>query len=245
MRAARLRDGDGTVPGVLAYLVAILIAVVIVPLTHGRFDRLARLRFARPWLFVTGVGIQIALEFVPIPRDRFEDLGVALLLASYVAILAFCISNIRMRGMELIAIGIALNALVIALNVGMPYRVADGLTRETTVKHRPLRPGDVATVLADRITVGAPVSAAISVGDIVLALGIVELAYAGSRRRRRVERTRTRGVPPFETTGEQTIVDLTATGEIDLPAAEAAADQADAAAGAATTRSSASRTRGS
>ena len=232
-------------PSVLASLVAIVLAIVIVPLTHGRFDRLAHLRVARPWLFFTGVGLQIALEFVPIPRARFEDLGVALLLASYVALLAFCVSNIRMRGMELIAIGIALNAVVIALNVGMPYRVADGLPRETTVKHRPERPGDVATVLADGMTVGEPFRAAISVGDIVLALGIVELAYAGSRRRRRVDRTRPRAAPPFEMTGEHAIVDLTATGEIDLRREEAADAQAADTTGATTTRSSASSTRGS
>ena len=108
--AARRTGPDGTVPGVLAYVVAIAVALVIVPLTHGRFDRLAQIRFARPWLFFVGVGIQIALELVPIPRARFDDLGLALLLASYVALLAFCVSNLRMRGMELIALGIALNA---------------------------------------------------------------------------------------------------------------------------------------
>jgi hypothetical protein len=236
-------DG-GTVPGVLVYLVAILVAIAIVPLTHGRFDRLARIRFARPWLFVVGVGLQIALEFVPIPRARVEDLGVAVLLASYVALLAFCISNIRMRGMELIALGIALNAVVIALNLGMPYRVADGLTRETAVKHRPIRPGDVATVLADRITVGPPFRVAISVGDIVLGIGIVELVYAGSRRRR-VDRGRRGGSPPFEMTGEHPVVDLTDTGEIDVRTAEAEEAQAAEPARTRATRSSASSTRGS
>jgi hypothetical protein len=234
------------VPGVLAYVVAIALALVIVPLTHGRFDRLAQIRFARPWLFFVGVGIQIALELVPIPRARFDDLGLALLLASYVALLAFCVSNLRMRGMELIALGIALNALVIALNMGMPYRVADGLPRQTTVKHRPIRSGDVATVLADRITIGAPFHAAMSVGDIVLSIGIVELAYAGSRRRRRVDRTRPRANPPFEMTGEHPVIDLTTTGEIDLREPRGpAAPQTPAPTGTPTTRSSASRTRGS
>ena len=58
--------------------------------------------------------------------------------------------------------------------------------------------------LSDQIVIGDPVDAAISIGDIVLAVGIVELAYFGSRRPRR------RGHPAA------TAIDLTAADEIDL-----------------------------
>jgi hypothetical protein len=122
-------------------------------------------------------------------------------LLSYVALLGFCASNLRTRGIELIGLGIALNAIVIALNLGMPYKVADGLTRETTVKHRPTRDADIAVFLSDQIVIGDPVDAAISIGDIVLAVGIVELAYVGSRRPRR---------------GRGRVLDLNAADEIDL-----------------------------
>ncbi|MGZ4675550.1 MAG: DUF5317 family protein [Acidimicrobiia bacterium] len=233
----------------LAYVVAILLAIAVVPLTHGRFDRLAAVRFSRPWLLAVGLGLQITLELVDLPRARFEDAGVGILLLSYLALLAFAASNIRLRGMELITLGIALNALVIALNLGMPYRVADGLPRETTVKHRPERASDIAVVLSDRLTIGAPLRAAISIGDLVLAAGLVELAYAGSRRRRTPERgPRPRRPPPFElSTDEHTVVELTDTGEIDLrdtvePRREPA-DQPTGSASGATTRSSASSTR--
>jgi hypothetical protein len=114
------------------------------------------------------------------------------------------------------------NALVIALNLGMPYKVADGLPRETTAKHRPTRDSDIAVFLSDQIVFGDPVNAAISIGDIVLAVGIVELAYVGSRRPRRRGRTR--------------VVDLTAVDEIDLREPQPTAS-------AVTTRSKASSTR--
>jgi hypothetical protein len=187
---------------VLAYLVAIVVAIVVIPVTNGSLTRLAELRFRRAWLLAVGLALQILLEVVDLAPARYDDVGVAILLLSYVALLGFCASNLRTRGMELIGLGIALNAIVIALNLGMPYKVANGLPRETTVKHRPTRDSDIAVVLSDQIVFGDPVHAAISVGDIVLAVGIVELAYFGSRRPRRRGRSR--------------VLDLTAADEIDL-----------------------------
>jgi hypothetical protein len=208
---------------VLAYVVAIVVAIVVVAVTNGSITRLAEVRFRRAWLLVLGLVLQVVLDFADLPKARYEDVGVAILLASYLALLGFCASNLRTRGMELIGLGIALNATVIALNLGMPYRVADGLPRETTVKHRPTRDDDVAVFLSDQIVIGDPLDAAISVGDIVLALGIVELAYVGSRRPRR------RG-------SAHRVVDLTPGDEIDLRDRQPAGVTA-------TTRSKASSTR--
>jgi len=191
------------VPQVLAYAIAIVVAILVVPLTSGSFTRLAEVRFRRAWLLVVGLALQIGLEYVDLARARYDDVGVAVLLLSYVALLGFCASNLRTRGIELIGLGIALNAIVIALNLGMPYKVSDGIERETTVKHRPTRADDVAVFLSDQIVIGEPVDAAISIGDIVLAVGIVELAYSGSRRRRRP------GVPTR-------VIDLAGADEIDL-----------------------------
>ena len=174
----------------LAYAIALAVAVAIVPITGGTFARLAELQFRRAWLLAVGLAIQIGLGVVDLPRSRYEDLGLALLLLSYTALLGFCASNLRTRGFVLIGIGIALNAFVIALNAGMPYRATGDLRRETTVKHRPTRDSDLAVVLSDQIVIAGPVGAAISVGDLVIAAGIVELAYVGSRRRRRIPKRR-------------------------------------------------------
>jgi len=205
---------------VLAYVVAIVVAIIVIPVTNGSITRLAEVRFRRVWLLVLGLALQVVVTVVDLPRARYEDLGVGILLVSYVALLGFCASNLRTRGIELIGIGIALNALVIALNLGMPYKVADGIPRETTVKHRPTRSTDVAVFLSDQIVIGDPFDAAISIGDIVLGVGVVELAYNGSRRPRR------RG---------SRVIDLTEADEIDLRDRQAGA--------AVTTRSKASSTR--
>ena len=207
---------------VLAYVVAIVVAIVVVPLTNGSFSRLADVRFRRAWLLAVGLALQIVLEVVELAPARYDDVGVAILLTSYLALLGFCASNLRTRGIELIGLGIALNAVVIALNLGMPYKVADGLPRETTVKHRPTRDSDVAVFLSDQIVFGDPVDAAISIGDVALAVGIVELAYVGSRRPRR--------------RGRGHVIDLTAADEIDLREPQTVASTV-------TTRSKASSTR--
>ena len=112
---------------------------------------------------------------------------------SYVFILAFCLTNIWTRGFGVIAIGVAMNALVIGLNQSMPTidigndangnRIEKPI--ETTVKHRPERDDDLVKFLDDRILFPEPFDAVVSFGDLVLGVGICELAYFGSRRRRR------------------------------------------------------------
>ena len=89
------------------------------------------------WLLFAGLGLQIVLEFLDLPKARFDDVGLAILLASYVLIIGFGLSNLLLTGMGVITVGIAMNAFVIALNQGMPYKVPDGVKPETTVKHRP------------------------------------------------------------------------------------------------------------
>ncbi len=92
--------------------------------------------------------------------------------------------------MGVITVGIAMNAFVIALNQGMPYRVPEGVKRETTVKHRPEKPDDVLPELGDYIVLGSPVDASISFGDLVIAVGLVDLTYRASRRPRRARSRR-------------------------------------------------------
>ena len=172
----------------LAYVIAIAVAVAVVPITNGSFTRLAEMKFSRTWLLAVGLLLQAALSVIDIPKARLEDVGVALLLLSYVCVLAFAACNIRTRGFLLIGAGIALNAAVIALNLGMPYHVVNGIPRETTIKHRPERSTDVLPILSDRMAIGSPLNAALSIGDLLLFAGFVEFAYANSRKVRRIPR---------------------------------------------------------
>ena len=175
------------------FVATIALAIIVIVATKGSFERLGRLRFRVMWLLFVGLAIQIVLEVVEFPKDRIEDVGFAILLCSYVAILGFCFVNRSVRGMTLIAIGVALNVLVIALNQGMPtkddVRERDGrqvhVPIEQTVKHRPEADDDLLGFLGDVITAPRFPNQQFSIGDIVMGLGIVDLCFEGSRVPRR------------------------------------------------------------
>lgn len=174
----------------LVYAIAIVVALLVVPLTGGRLRQLGRIHLRRVWLLFAGLGLQILLEVINLPKARYDDVGLAILLASYVLIIGFGLSNLLLTGMGVITVGIAMNAFVIALNQGMPYRAPVGVKAETTVKHRPEKFDDVLPQLGDYIPLGSPVDASISFGDIVIAVGLVDLCFRATRRPRR---SRSRG----------------------------------------------------
>jgi hypothetical protein len=167
----------------------IALAIIVVVVTKGSVERLGRLRFRMLWLLFLGLAIQIVLEVVDFPKDRIEDVGFAILLLSYACILTFCLLNRSVRGMTIIAIGVALNVLVIALNQGMPTKddVRERGGREVhvpieqTVKHRPQEDDDLLAFLGDVITAPGFPNQQFSIGDIVMGLGIVDLCFEGSR----------------------------------------------------------------
>jgi len=174
---------------VIFFVATIALAIIVVVVTKGSVERLGRLRFRMLWLLFLGLAIQIVLEVVDFPKDRIEDVGFGILLLSYACILAFCLLNRSVRGMTIIAIGVALNVLVIALNQGMPTKddVRERAGREVhvpieqTVKHRPQEDDDLLAFLGDVITAPGFPNQQFSIGDIVMGLGIVDLCFEGSR----------------------------------------------------------------
>jgi Family of unknown function (DUF5317) len=179
------------------------VALVVVLVTQGSFSRLFRLPIQSIWMVLVALAIQLFLAFVALPTDRFDDVGLALVMASYAFLLAFCFVNLRISMMWVIGLGIALNALVIGLNQGMPTADHEVTTRsgrtieepiERTAKHRPESDDDLLPFLGDRLPVPNPVDEVISIGDVVIGLGIILVCYQGSRvrrpaRSRRSERT--------------------------------------------------------
>jgi Family of unknown function (DUF5317) len=175
------------------------VALVVVLVTRGSFSRLFRLPIQSIWMVLVALAIQLFLAFVELPSDRFDDLGFALVMASYTFLLAFCFVNLRISMMWVIGLGIALNALVIGLNQGMPTADHEVTTRsgrtieepiERTAKHRPESDDDLLPFLGDRLRVPNPVDEVISIGDVVIGLGIILVCYQGSRVRRQVRSRR-------------------------------------------------------
>jgi hypothetical protein len=166
---------------VLFTAITLVLALVIALATRGDLGRIAELPFQRLWLLLVGVAIQAGLEFVHVGGGRDPYVPAAVLLVSYACILGFCASNLRITGMGVVLIGIALNATVIALNLGMPYRAPAGHETAASVKHRPERSDDLLAILSDRIVL-PPLRTSISFGDLIIAVGLIDLCYRGSRR---------------------------------------------------------------
>jgi hypothetical protein len=164
--------------------------LLVVLLTRGHISGLAGLRFSGTPILLVGLALQAALEYIDFPKREITTLGYGLLMCSYVLILAFCITNLSLRGFGVIAVGVAMNALVIGLNQGMPTkpigndahgnRVFKPIVQ--TVKHRQSRADDLLGFLGDRILFPKPFDTIVSFGDLVIAVGVCELGYYATRR---------------------------------------------------------------
>ena len=158
-------------------LVLLTVSVaIVVGLIAGRTLRefpTVRLRWA--WLALAGV----VLQFLPTRGTG----AFAILLSSFAVLLVFAILNLRAPGFILIATGLCLNVLVIAVNRGMPVtrealvdsNQVDTLTdlvQHGGAKHRLAGDDTVLLPLADVIGIGEPVNQALSVGDVCVHLGV-------------------------------------------------------------------------
>ena len=160
----------------------------------GSLRSLAEIRLR--WWPLAVIGLAFQLAPVPTLEGSADHwIGVGLLIASYVALLAFVIVNIRLPGFALISVGFALNVLVISLNGGMPvskqalseaYGPGSGtvlteLRASGGAKHHLERPDDVLLPLTDVIALGAPVHLVMSVGDVLFFLGVTWVIAAATR----------------------------------------------------------------
>ena len=141
------------------------------------------------WLALAGV----VLQFIPLSGA----IGIALLYASFAVLITFAIMNVRAQGFTLILIGLALNAVVIVANQGMPVTrealVASGQTDTLPElasdaegqKHFLAGDGTRLLELGDVIALGSPIRQAVSIGDILVHLGIGWFIVMAMRRRDR------------------------------------------------------------
>ena len=164
-------------------LIGVVLAVGISLLRGGRFSSAASNDLHWLPVLVAGLLLQTGLDALA-DRGLVGDAGtVALLLVSEAAVLGFCIRNWDRAGMVLIGLGFTLNVLVILANGGMPVdpdaiRAMGGDPTGMVLagKHHLMDAATALPWLADVIPV-PPIGLIVSVGDIVLVVGMVPFAH--------------------------------------------------------------------
>jgi hypothetical protein len=170
-------------------LITLVITFVAGFVMGGRLSNLGGLSIRWAPLALVGLTMQMVN-----PPGRWP---LVMLLGSFILLSIFALVNIRTAGFGLIAIGVAMNFLVIGANGGMPVSthalVASGqadtvadLTNDADsyVKHHLADEGDVVLWLGDVIALPPPISQAISLGDIFTYGGVGVVIVSGMRRRR-------------------------------------------------------------
>ena len=173
-------------------LLTIILVIAVALLRGGSLRNLATVKLRWLPLVIVGFVLQLLIftPFASSPLIAFATLPIYVLSLALLAI--WVAANWRIPGMTLIAIGLALNVIVIAANGGhMPVfpdsaRLAgqyDMLVAESprTSKHLPMEKDQVRLwLLSDIIAIpqGVPGASVLSVGDLVLTVGIAILCYS-------------------------------------------------------------------
>lgn len=114
------------------------------------------------------------------------DLALPAYIVAFTSVLAVAAANVALVGMPLIALGAAMNLLVVALNGGMPVDAAAlevvGARMPADRLHIPLTGATLLPILADRIPMSIFANV-YSLGDIALAVGGFLVPVATMRRR--------------------------------------------------------------
>jgi MFS family permease len=194
------------------FLSSIVLALIVGALAGGGLPRLADLRLRSLWL----LGLALALRFGA-GLLRQTDIGIDLplgsaFIATYGLIFAWLWMNWRVPGLQVAAVGIALNTLALALNGGqMPIWsaafTAAGFTASALANdpfHFILNAGSVAEfvrqggIFGDVVPIPIPVIRdVVSIGDTLLAVGIFwAIVYSMTRPNAPTRATYTLGVRP-------------------------------------------------
>ena len=173
--------------------VAILVGVLLACVCGAEWSTLADLRLRAAPIAFAALAIQF-LIFTPASPPLADRAEVSLHVASYFLLLVFLVVNIRLPGLWLPALGFALNLLVIAANGGrMPvspeaWRLAGGAAPVSagTSYHNVFLAnsnshlrwfGDVLPIPVQ------PFVNVLSIGDLLLVIGITSFVYRASRAR--------------------------------------------------------------
>jgi hypothetical protein len=155
-------------------LTGVVLSVVVALLRGGKLDRLGDLGLKGLPLAWLALIMRYSVVYL---AGRGFDYGPAVQVAAYLIFCVVLYLNISVPGMKLFAVGSLLNFLVIAANGGaMPVGewalAITGIETMPVGTHSLLLPDTKLAFLADIIPVWAPYAQIISVGDILIVVGI-------------------------------------------------------------------------
>jgi uncharacterized protein DUF5317 len=172
----------------------VILGVIAVVLGLARGGSMAGLAATRlQWMPVLFGGLAIQVVIGVWSPDWLTDNGeLAILVASNALVAVFIAANRRLPGILLAGLGLALNLLVITANGAMP--VSDSAAEMAGIegvpvdaglfKHEHLDDDTILPWIGD--VIGIPVAKeVVSLGDVVLALGIARLIYYQTTSNRR------------------------------------------------------------
>ena len=171
-------------------LLAVPLGVVLGLLLGGRLDRLGQLEFRWPWLAIAGLVVQVLL-FAPAVADRIPpDVGAVIYVLSTAAVLAAVVRNVRTPGMVLVVLGALSNLAAVVANGGVmpttaPALAAAGLAPTDGFSNSAVLADPRLAPLTDIFAIPAafPLANVFSIGDVLIALGIVVVVALAMRRR--------------------------------------------------------------
>jgi hypothetical protein len=174
-------------------LYAIVVGLAIGLLAGGRPARLGDIKFRWSWLFFAGLAVQVVL-FSDAVAEAIGAFGVTVYVLSTAAVAAAVVVNWRIPGIPLIALGAASNLTAILANGGyMPSSAAALAALGRTVKPGYSNSSFVSDpALAPLTDIFAlpswlPWTNVFSIGDVLIAIGVVVVMVTAMRRPSPVE----------------------------------------------------------
>jgi hypothetical protein len=163
-------------------LYAIAAGLLAGSVAGGRIAALADLHIRWLGVAVVGLAFQLVL-FHPILAERVGDLGPALYVASTIAVFAALLRNLSLPGLPIVALGAALNLVVVVANGGAMPSDPGAWVALTGVAAIPtddftnsvlMGPGTALPWLGDVFVLPRPIPLAnvFSMGDVLIAVGI-------------------------------------------------------------------------
>ncbi|MDQ2754053.1 MAG: DUF5317 family protein [Actinomycetota bacterium] len=176
-------------------LLAVVIGLVLGAARGGRVAPMVNQRLGWGSLLAAGVFLQLA-------ADRW-DLGAwasPAQIIAYGCLIAFAARNLVLVGMGVVMVGLLANAVVVTVDAGMPVRPASVLAAGVTTpgrlpgldygyRHHAEGSHDHLTWLGDIVPV-RPLHEVVSFGDLILAVGLIDVVARAMQPTRRTRRYR-------------------------------------------------------